>query len=89
MKKGFTLIELICCISIIAIISSIALYIPAKKMLQNSKFKIASNELLLDLKNAKMRAVDHGWIKVRFDDDGYMIYDVSNYSDMVIKKCQV
>lgn len=87
MKKGFTLIELLCCILIITIISSIALYLPAKKMLQNSKFKTASNELLLDLKNAKMRAIDHGRIQIIFMDNGYMINDVSNYMyNMVIKK---
>ena len=89
MKKGFTLIELLCCISIIAIMSSIALYLPAKKMLQNTKFKTASNELLLDLKNAKMRAIDHGRIKIIFTDNGYMINDVSNYMyNMVIKKVE-
>lgn len=87
MKKGFTLIELICCISIITIISSIALYLPVKKTMKNSAFRAASNELLFDLKNAKMRAIDHGWMKVRFNDDGYMIYELSKYDyrDNVIK----
>ena len=85
MKKGFTLIELLCCISIIAIISSITLYIPAKKLFQNTKFETVSNELLLDMKNAKMRAISHGRIQVLFKDDGYLISDISNTSNMIIK----
>lgn len=85
MKKGFTLIELLCCISIIAIISSITLYIPAKKIFQNTKFETVSNELLLDMKNAKMRAVSHGRIQVLFKDDGYLIIDISNTNNMIIK----
>lgn len=86
MKKGYTLIELLCCLAIVTIISAICL--PNIKMIneyiKRRKFTAASNVLLQDLRYAKSFAVTHGrFTKLIFNDKGYsMICNTKKIKDV-------
>ena len=88
MKKGFTLVELICCICIMSILLLIAApSVPGiNSIKKKTVFSSTSQELLKDLRYARVRAMTNGVVKVHFYDDGYILYDYSDSKNMIFKK---
>jgi prepilin-type N-terminal cleavage/methylation domain-containing protein len=88
MKKGFTLLELLCCLFIISIL--VAFSIPSlsgmNSFRKKTNFEKTSQELLKDLRSARVRAMTKGIVKIHFYDDGYILYDYSDLSSMIFKR---
>ncbi|TDT61966.1 GspH/FimT family pseudopilin [Fonticella tunisiensis] len=94
MKRGFTLIEILCVLAIVSIISAIS-YPDVKRILLKDRLDITASKLVNDLRYAKMHAVTQGtssvsviFLKENSSDDynGYWIYKPSNLSSMELKK---
>jgi prepilin-type N-terminal cleavage/methylation domain-containing protein len=97
LKKGFSLIEIVCVISIIGVVSSIA-YPLLNIFIDKNKLNAASYMLVNDLRFAKMHAISKNStaISVFFVEDeekknynGYYIYDPTNYSAETLKKVRL
>lgn len=93
MKKGFTLIELICILAIISIILAIASPSIGAYM-RKDRLRLAAERLVNDLRYAKMYAMskDAPEIRVMFERDagkenysGYRIYNPSDMGNPTIK----
>lgn len=94
MKKGFTLIEIVCVIAISCIVMSIC-YPNIKNVMNDIKLNESSYLLVNDLRYSKMYAVykNFGEVKVRFMSDGdsekynsYLIYCPAQVDKMKIKR---
>lgn len=94
-RKGFTLIEVLCLIAIIGIISSIA-YPSISLLVKEDRLKLSSKMLVNDIRYAKMYAVSKGYnatIKVRFIGNsntgiytGYIILNTANLTNSKLKE---
>jgi prepilin-type N-terminal cleavage/methylation domain len=85
-RYGMTLIELIVCLAIIAILASVC--VPYKKGTESYNLETCSRELLSDLRLMQQRAMAEGnIIQVYFDsiNNSYMIYSKINMIDYVYK----
>lgn len=94
MKKGFTLVELMCVISIILIMCGAA-YPTIGSFLRKDRLKRATQELVVDLKYAKTYAISHhsSPVSILFEAraggggfDGYWIYLPSGGYSMTLKR---
>jgi prepilin-type N-terminal cleavage/methylation domain-containing protein len=83
-KKGFTLIEIICVLAIISIIAGIH-NLNLSAWSANLKLKIATRELINDLRFSKMYAASNYNSTIKLLFNGYKIYDVSRISGATIK----
>lgn len=94
-RRGFTLIELVCVLGLIGIMSSIA-YPSIRSLLKADRLKLSSKLLINDIRYAKMYAVAKGYkatTLVRFlrDDKsgtyiGYRILDTGNVNHEILKE---
>ena len=85
--KGFTLLELILCISLIAII----LTIPILKtdVFFNQKQKKELKEFIIDINYARNRTIIESTrysVFLRFDTNSYIVYEHTNSMPKVVKK---
>lgn len=97
MKKGFTLIELICVLAVISIILAIAS--PSiKAYMRKDRLRISTEKLVNDLRYAKMYAMskDAPEIRVMFEKDagkenysGYRIYNPSDMANPTLKRIKL
>lgn len=92
MKKGYTIIELICVIAIIGIMAGLS-YPSIKGLLSSERLNLSSKVLINDLRYAKMYAVSKNitsvYVKFTGDADkgiysGYMIYYPNNMANPVL-----
>jgi prepilin-type N-terminal cleavage/methylation domain-containing protein len=88
LKKGFTLLELLCCMLILSILLSLSLVSlnGMSSFKKKTTFEKTQQELLKDLRNARVRAMTRGMVKAHFYDDGYILYDYSDLSSMIYKR---
>ena len=80
MKKAFTLIETVFCISIIVILLSIGI-VNIKKIDEykdKKKFEFTATMMLKDLRYAKDQAASSNDIHILFKENGYDIYSAIN-----------
>lgn len=97
MKKGFTLLEVICTIALISIISLIA-YPSFSHYLKKDRLKVVTEELIQNLKYAKTYAINHDASSVnllfqssdnRKGYNSYWIYMPSGGYNMTLKKVKL
>ena len=88
MKKAFTLIETVFCVSIIAILLSIGI-VSIKRIDEykaKKKFEFTATMLLKDLRYAKGQAASSNDIHILFNKNGYDIYSVINCKSKYLKR---
>lgn len=94
MKKGFTLVEIICVISILSILFAIS-YPSYNYFLRKDRLKVVTGELIENLKYAKTYAINHDGsnvnVLIESSDinkgyDSYWIYMPSEGYNMTLKK---
>ncbi len=94
MKKGFTLIEVICVIAVLSILFAIS-YPSYNHFLRKDRLKTATQELIENLKYAKTYAINHdaSSVNVLFQSsdeskgyDSYWIYMPSGGYSMTLKR---
>lgn len=97
MKKGFTLIEIICVIGIVLIVGGIA-YPSYSLYLKRDRLRTGTQELVQNLKYAKTYAINHdsSSVNVIFQSsnelkgyDSYRIYIPSGGSSMTLKEVKL
>lgn len=97
LRKGFTLVELICVIAVITIISIVA-YPSYSHYISKDRLKLATQELIQNLKYAKTYAINHASssVNVLFQSsdelkgyDNYRIYIPSGGSSMTLKQVKL
>lgn len=88
MKKAFTLIETVFCISIIVILLSIGI-VNIKKIDEykdKKKFEFTATMMLKDLRYAKDQAASSNDIHILFKENGYDIYSAINREVKYLKR---
>lgn len=97
MKKGFTMVELICVMGIILIVCGIA-YPSFSYYLKRDRLRVGTRELIQNLKYAKTYAINHdsSSVNVIFQSsdelkgyDSYRIYIPSGGSSMTLKQIKL